>query len=99
MTHEDHVQSFNQGVRHGKSIVLNEMLCASDKIEFIKALYGKSDSLAKMSAHPTTRAKLEGYNAGVRACLQIIRSLGPAAEAYKNIINPDIVIEITEEDL
>ncbi len=74
----------------------------SDKLAFLKALYGKSNRLsaeAQQVGDPEEAIKWDAFSNGVRAALCLIPNLGTAREAYDNMINNDYKIEITEEDI
>ncbi len=93
------IQKFNEGVEHGKAIVLNDMLEGSDKLEFFLCLYRKGCQETNKETEPIKKAMLEGYTEGIRHCLNVLENLGSSQGAYDNIIKPKLKLSWTKDEL
>ena len=90
---------FCQGVTSGKNGVIVDLLDGSDKTDVITALFRKTATMADAETDPSRKAFLRAYSEGFRHSLNILENLGPALEAYENIINPSIKIPLTQKEV
>lgn len=93
------MNTFENGCRYERNRVTIELLRTTDKIETIKALFGKTSNLAFLEKDKDKAAELKAYSEGFRHALNILRYYGNAIEAYNGIINPSIKVELTREDV
>ena len=91
------IQKFNEGVKHGKAIVLNDMLEESDKLHFFACLYRKGCQEINKEIEPIKKAMLEGYTEGIRHCLNVLETLGESQGAYDSIISPKLKLNLTKD--
>ena len=92
-------QAFYDGATHGRNQVLTNLLEQSDKLDVLMALFRKASNLAKAEKDPVKKSKLEAYSEGFRHSINVLNNLGDALEAYHNVVNADITVPLTPDDV
>lgn len=99
-THEEHVASFKQGYEHAGRKFFVDLYQQSDKRTFLKALSAKIiEEMADPNCSSEKMNQLKGMAHGLRVARLILDNLGDPVSAYKNIINPTLIIEFTVDDM
>jgi hypothetical protein len=90
---------WNEAIAYEKSTQLAELFENHEKYDVVRALFAKAYEQAEAETDPVKKAVLHAYSEGFRHTINILTTRGNGLNAYRNITNPSIKIELTEEDV
>lgn len=99
---QQEIAIYQRGKEAARAEVFDEIFWRSDKRGVIKALFAKTANKAVSllaNGDADKGRQMVAYSEGFRHAYNVLTSLGDGLEAYRNIINPSISIELTEEDI